>query len=226
MSVEPSLFCFDLADPLCYLAAEHALRATGAGPLQWLPVGASRLPRTSRTESFRCQAEVEAFQEDVERRAGRLGLQPLRWPARFPFDGGPAMLAATYAKEIGRTVPFAQAAFRQAFAGGHALDEEDFVLVAAAACEMHPRAVLAAMRSASTAERLAGASELAVARGVSELPAVAIGEQTLCGEQALDWILGEATRYSAAAETADIEPAGRSDGQAPAAPFSLEVRTG
>lgn len=225
MSVEPSLFCFDLADPLCYLAAEHALRAAGDGPLQWLPVGASGLPRTSRLESFRCQAEIEAFQEDVERQADRLGLQPVRWPARFPFDSGPAMLAATYAKEIGRTVPFAQAAFRQAFAGGHALDVEDFVLVAAAACEMHPRAVLAAMRSTSTAERLASASELAIDRGVSELPAVVLGEQALCGTQALDWILRQA-RSAAAAETADVEPADHSDGQTPDRPFALEVRTG
>ena len=52
------------------------------------------------------------------------------------------MRAATYAKSIGRTVPFAQAAFRQAFAGGRSLAEIDNVLIAAAACEMHPAAVL------------------------------------------------------------------------------------
>ncbi len=40
------------------------------------------------------------------------------WPADFPFDSELAMLVATYAKSIGRVVPFAQAAFRQAFAGG------------------------------------------------------------------------------------------------------------
>ncbi len=51
---------------------------------------------------------------------------------------------------IGRAVPFAQAAFRQAFAGGHSLEDSDFVLIAAAACEMHPAAVLrgAELRSA------------------------------------------------------------------------------
>jgi 2-hydroxychromene-2-carboxylate isomerase len=192
MSAEPRLFCFDLADPLCYLAAEHALRAAAEHPLEWLPVSAAGLSRTSRLESFRCRAEIDAFQEDVERQARRLDLQPLRWPARFPFDSGPAMLAATYAKEIGRTVPFAQAAFRQAFAGGHPLDDQDFVLVAAAACEMHPRAVLAAIGSAATAQRLAGATELASARGVEELPAVALDGQTLCGIAALHWILERA----------------------------------
>ena len=53
----------------------------------------------------------------------RLGLQPLRWPDPFPFDSEQALLAATYAKSIGRVVAFSLAAFRQAFAGGHALDD-------------------------------------------------------------------------------------------------------
>ena len=48
------------------------------------------------------------------------------------------MLAATYAKHIGRAVAFSLAAFRQAFAGGRDLGDEGTVLIAAAACEMHP----------------------------------------------------------------------------------------
>jgi 2-hydroxychromene-2-carboxylate isomerase len=192
MSVEPGLFCFEIADPLCYLAAERALQAARDRPLEWLPVPASSLPAGPRAGALRCQAELEAFREDVQRRAARLGLQPIRWPQPFPFEGELAMLAATYAREIGRTVPFAQAALRQAFAGGHALDREDFVLIAAAACEMHPRAVLGAARASSTAARLRAAGELAAARGVEDLPAIVTPEQTLCGERALEWILDRA----------------------------------
>ena len=62
------------------------------------------------------------------------------------------MRAATYAKQIGRTVAFALAAFRQAFAGGRALDADN-VLIAAAACEMHPAAVLKAIELRSVARR-------------------------------------------------------------------------
>ena len=58
------------------------------------------------------------------------------------------MLAATYAKQVGRTVAFSLAAFRQAFAGGRDLGDTDTVLIAAAACEMHPAAVLRAHRAA------------------------------------------------------------------------------
>ncbi len=86
--------------------------------------------------------EQEVFREEIERAAREQGLQPLKWPDPFPFDSALAMRVATYAKSIGRTVPFVQAAFRQAYAGGHSLEDPDFVLIAAAACEMHPAAVL------------------------------------------------------------------------------------
>ena len=51
------------------------------------------------------------------------------------------MLAATYAKRIGRAVAFSLAAFRQTFAGGRDLGDENTILIAGAACEMHPTAL-------------------------------------------------------------------------------------
>ena len=95
------------------------------------------------------------------------------------------MRVATYAKSIGRAVPFAQAAFRQAFAGGRALDDEDSVLIAAAACEMHPAAVLRAAQMRSVAEQLAVTSEQAARAGVRDVPAVLVGERVFHGERAL-----------------------------------------
>jgi 2-hydroxychromene-2-carboxylate isomerase len=100
------------------------------------------------------------------------------------------MLAATYAHSIGRAAAFALAAFRQAFAGGHALDQLDFVLIAAAACEMHPRAVQAALASHVIAARLQEASASAIARGASELPALLIDGRALLGEHALQRLAG------------------------------------
>jgi predicted DsbA family dithiol-disulfide isomerase len=82
------------------------------------------------------------------------------------------MLAATYAKRIGRGVAFSAAAFRQAFAGGRDLGEKETVLIAGAACEMHPSALLKAIALRSTAQALAEAGARARALGVSKLPAV------------------------------------------------------
>src|SRR4030095_11532380 len=80
----------------------------------------------------------------TERAAAECGLQPLRWPDPFPFDSLFAMRVATYAKQIGRTVAFALAASPRGFAGGRSLAEPDNVVIAGAACEMHPTAVMKA----------------------------------------------------------------------------------
>ena len=108
----------------------------------------------------------------VEGRAAELGLQPLRWPQPWPPDTRAAMLAATYAKRIGRVVAFSLAAFRQAFAGGRDLGDTDTLLIAAAACEMHPAAVLKALEQRSIAEALDRATAQARAAGIATVPAI------------------------------------------------------
>ena len=137
-------FRFDLGDPLAYVEAER-LR-TEDPSVEWVPVLAA--------PAFRCAEEIASMREDVERGAAALGLQPVRWPDPFPFDSERAMLAATYAKQIGRAVAFSLAAFRQAYAAGRPLDVDDNILIAAAACEMHPRAVLKAMETRGVREAL------------------------------------------------------------------------
>ena len=183
-------FYFDLASPLAYLAAERVLQVV-PGPLEWRPVLARELPGAETFESFRCEAETQAFRADLQRRAAELGVQPMRWPQPFPFDSDLALRVATYAKGIGRVVPFAQAAFRQAFAAGRSLADSDTVLIAAAACEMHPQAVLRGAELRTVREQLASATEEAARAGVSDVPAVlvdlrSVGNRVLVGERALE----------------------------------------
>ncbi len=171
----PAAFYFDLASPLAYLAAERVLHVLPA-PAEWTPILARELPGADTLDVFRCQSEHDVFRAELARRAEQLGLQPLRWPDPFPFDSALAMRVATYAKSIGRAVPFAQAAFRQAFAGGRSLADPDNVLIAAAACEMHPTAVLNAAEQKSVAERLVAATAQAARAGVTDVPAIVVGD--------------------------------------------------
>jgi 2-hydroxychromene-2-carboxylate isomerase len=69
-------------------------------------------------------------------------------------------------------VAFSLAAFRQAFAGGRDLSERDNVLLAAAACEIHPSAVIKGAELRGTRERLAAAEAEARAAGVRGTPAL------------------------------------------------------
>jgi 2-hydroxychromene-2-carboxylate isomerase len=158
--VEQPVFFYDLGSPECYLATEEVI-ASGRLP-EFEPVLASELA-------------VEAAQPDrktLERRALELGIQPLRWPEQWPPDTRTVMLAATYAKQIGRVVAFSLAAFRQAFAAGRNLGDEDTVLIAGAACEMHPTALLKGLALRSTEQAMGKALERARSCGVRALPAV------------------------------------------------------
>ncbi len=208
MTAPDAAFYFDLASPLAYLAAERVLHVLG-GPAEWQPVLARELgppsPGAEPFHAFRCENEEEIFRAEIERRTLEQGLQPLKWPNPFPFDSGLAMRVATYAKSIGRTVPFVQAAFRQAFAGGADLEQIDFVLIAAAACEMHPTAVLKGAELRSVREELSRATTAAAQAGVNDVPAVRIGERVFVGERAVE---DAAAHAAQATNTGDAEHAG------------------
>ena len=167
-------FYFDLASPDSYIAAERVLSVL-PGPAAWTPVAAGGLADAGAgsRDPERWWIEGRA-RERLERRARELGLQELRWPDPFPFDSTLALRVATYARQIGRVVAFAQAAFRQAFAGGHSLADEDAVLIAAAACEMHPAAVLKGAAMRSVIAELDDATAAARTSGVTAVPAVVV----------------------------------------------------
>jgi 2-hydroxychromene-2-carboxylate isomerase len=189
MSGAAPAFYFDLASPDAYLAAERVLQTLPVAT-EWIPVLARELPGAESFEAFRCAEERAIVLADYEARVEGRGLQPLRWPDPFPFDSAFAMRAATYAKSIGRVVAFSQAAFRQAFAGGRALDVEDNVLIAASACEMHPAAVLRGAATRGTIDALARATQLAAQRGVRDVPAVWTGEAVFHGDRELERAAG------------------------------------
>jgi 2-hydroxychromene-2-carboxylate isomerase len=151
------VFYYDLGSPECYLMAERIAGGELAIVPEWEPVQLG-------------EPDPEPDRELIERLASEQGLQALRWPERWPPDTRRAMLAATYAKQIGRTVAFSLAAFRQAFAGGRDLSDPDTVLIAGAACEMHPTALLKALEMRSVASALEKANARARAAGIESLP--------------------------------------------------------
>ena len=97
-----------------------------------------------------------------------------------------AMRVATFAKQTGRTVSFALAAFRQQFAAGRDLSEHDNVLIAAAACELHPNAVGKAAGTQTVKDALRTATDEAAERGVIGVPSIAVGDQVFWGDDRLD----------------------------------------
>jgi 2-hydroxychromene-2-carboxylate isomerase len=184
-----STFYFDLGSPYAYLTAERISGVFAERDLpqpEWQPVLLGGLFQRFERGSWANTPDREAGLAEVERRAASYGLPPLRWPDPFPGNSLTAMRAATYAKGAGRTVAFALAGFRQAFAGGRDLSDPENVLIAAAACELHPNAVGKAVQTASVKEALREATERAGDLGVRGVPSIAVGEQVFWGDDSLE----------------------------------------
>ena len=171
-------FFYDLGSPACYLVAER-IRAELPVVCDWEPVHAAAL---GLADGALPRPDAEELAEAIAAQ----GLLPLRLPATWPPETGLAMRVATYAKGAGKSIAFSLAAFRQAFAGGRDLGEEGTVLLAAAACEIHPAAVLKGASLRSTAAAMARAGDRARDAGVIALPAFSVAGATVCGPGALD----------------------------------------
>jgi 2-hydroxychromene-2-carboxylate isomerase len=175
-SMTGATFLYDVGSPWCWLAGERVVHVLGVVPV-WQPVLAAGLPG---------RGPEEADRPAVDAAAALQGLPPLRWPEPWPFDSDLAMRAATFAKQAGRAVAFSLAAMRQAFAGGRDLSVPDNVLIAAAACELHPRAVLKGVETATVREALDEATAAAAAAGVTELPAIVVDGRVFAGRTAVE----------------------------------------
>jgi 2-hydroxychromene-2-carboxylate isomerase len=182
-------FYFDLGSPYAYLAAERissVFEEAGAEQPEWQPILLGGLFQRFGRGSWALTSERDAGLREVERRAQAYGLPPVRWPDPFPGNMLTAMRAATFAKEIGRTVSFSLAAFRQAFAAGRDLSEPDNVFIAAASSELHPRSLQTAVARDAIKARLRDATDRAGDLGVFGVPAITVGEEVFWGDDRLE----------------------------------------
>jgi 2-hydroxychromene-2-carboxylate isomerase len=179
------VFYYDVMSPYAYLAAERIHDVLPEVPI-WQPILLGGIWQQSGSQSWAVTDRRAEGMADVERRAAERGLMPIRWPDPWPANSLYAMRAATFAQQIGRTVAFSLAAFRQAFAGGRDLSEIDNVVIAAAACELHPKAIIKAIEMQSIKDQLRDATAEAYARGVRGVPSVVVGDEVFWGDDRLE----------------------------------------
>jgi 2-hydroxychromene-2-carboxylate isomerase len=179
------VFYYDLGSPYSYLAAERVAEVLGTTPV-WRPVLLGAIFKATGRGSWANTEHRAEGMAECERRAREYGLPPIRWPEPWPGNMLLAMRAATFAERAGRVVAFSLAAFRQAFAAGRDLSEPDNVVVAAAACELHPRAVLGGIETKAVKDGLRRATDEAIERGVVGVPTVALGDELFWGDDRLE----------------------------------------
>jgi 2-hydroxychromene-2-carboxylate isomerase len=183
------VFYFDLGSPYAYLAAERISGLFTDAELEqpeWQPILLGGLfQRFGRDSWANGPGRAEGIAE-VERRAASYGLPPLVWPDPWPGNYLFAMRAATFAKQTGRTVSFALAGFRQSFAAGRDLADPENVLVAAAACELHPNALVKAAETRAVKDALREATDRAAELGVIGVPSLRVGDEVFWGDDRLE----------------------------------------
>jgi 2-hydroxychromene-2-carboxylate isomerase len=197
---QPPAFFFDVSCPLSYLTAERVERRLGE--VDWIPVDGASISCASRGESAepapapaagsadRAHADAteqsahHAVRARADARARALRL-PLVWPDRFPGQARCAQRAAAFACEIGAGAAFALAASRLAFCGGFDLEDPETLAEAAAAAGVPLDECLQAAGEAGRDEELEYAAGILRAQGVTELPAIRIGDRWFHGEAGL-----------------------------------------
>jgi 2-hydroxychromene-2-carboxylate isomerase len=187
--VSRATFYYDLGSPYAYLSAERIsglFTEAGLEQPEWQPILLGGLFRRFERGSW---AETPARAEgmaEIERRAADYGLAAIAWPKPWPGNTLVAMRVATFAKQTGRAVSFSLAAFRQAFAAGRDLTDADNVMIAGAACELHPRALLKAVETDVVKGALREATDRAGDLGVEGVPAVVVDHEVFWGDDRLE----------------------------------------
>ncbi|HEV7918178.1 MAG TPA: hypothetical protein VGO97_01260 [Solirubrobacterales bacterium] len=187
-------FYYDFGSPYSWLVAERIAHALPH--VVWQPVEQALVDDRPLWDNNRAL---------IEELAAELNLLPPRWPRDTGeldrvIDGDEiegvgthtdpsthvAMLTATFAKSIGRAIAFSQATFRQIYNAGRQVDDLDTLLLGAAACEMHPRAIIKAIETKSTITNLEQACADAREAGVTALPALGSPDGVTTGVELLD----------------------------------------
>jgi 2-hydroxychromene-2-carboxylate isomerase len=187
------VFYYDFSSPYSYLAAERIsglFAEAGADQPEWQPISFGHVVVAIGKTPWSMQPDDAnaADLEEIRRRAAERGLPEVRYPKGWPVENyslNPTR-AAVYAKESGKVVSFTLACFRQVFAAGRDMSDVDNVLLAAAACELHPNAVLKGIETKSVKEKLRAATEKAIKIGVEGIPTIAIGDQLFWGDDRLE----------------------------------------
>jgi 2-hydroxychromene-2-carboxylate isomerase len=186
-------FYYDFNSPYSYLAAERISGLFAEADLEqpeWQPISFGHIIQAIGKVPWSMQPDGPNPGDlaEVQRRADERGLPEVLYPEGWPvanYSLNP-IRAAIYAKESGRVVSFSLACFRQVFAAGRDMSDVDNVLVAAAACELHPNAVMKGIETKSVKDKLRAATDRALALGVEGIPTIAVGERLFWGDDHLE----------------------------------------
>ena len=166
---------YDFASPESYVTLERLAKSIAAYAPELTPVHGAQLDALPLPDDV-------ARRRHVEELVAQSDILPVVWPADFPeLDTTDAVTLATYAKSIGKVAVFSLSLFRQIYAAGNDPSERSTLYLAAAASEIHPRAVDQALERDRVADAAQEATEHARKAGVSSVPTLRVGTRLFTG---------------------------------------------
>ena len=156
---EPVLY-YDLGSPYAYLAFERAAEVLGVEPRPE-PILVGGIFQLRGSGSWSQTGERAGRVAEVEERAARYGLAPVRWPATWPDNTLKAMRAAVWAGRHGLVREFSRAAFRRAFAAGEDLSRVEVLIEVAGSVGLPVGDLPAAIEEPAVKEELRAATAAA-----------------------------------------------------------------
>jgi 2-hydroxychromene-2-carboxylate isomerase len=184
----PPAFLYDFNSPYAYLAAARVDEVLPVRP-RWQPVAFAFMLRAHRREPWSFdEHERELGIAECERRAKLYGLPTMRWPPGWPVQsyGLISLRAAIVADDHGLLREFSRAAFARNFVEGLGLKHLDDVGAVADRVGLDPRALRHEVVSQEVKDRLAAATEAAIAAGAVGVPTVCAVGQVFWGDDQLD----------------------------------------
>lgn len=176
---------FDLISPYAYLAVERAPRLLSREP-ELQPVLLGAIFKLRGSGSWATTASREMRMAEIEARARRYELPPVRWPPTWPSNGLQAMRAAIWAKEQGRVSEFARAVYRAQFVRGEDPAEVQLLASCAEQVGLDGRELTGAIQQPEIKDKLREATAAAWDVGVRGVPSLTVGKVVYYGDDQLE----------------------------------------
>ncbi|WP_026910311.1 DsbA family protein [Patulibacter minatonensis] len=188
MQPRPVLYV-DVGSPFAYLAAERATGVLGRAP-ELRPILLGGLFRLNGRSSW-AGGDPEprrAGMEDIEARAVRYGLPPMRWPDPWPGNYLVPMLAVQAARldDPAAGDALLLAGFRRMFVRGEDLGREEVLRAACADADLDADPLLRAATTRPVKNALREATGAAHERGVIGVPTLEVDGRLLWGDDRLE----------------------------------------
>lgn len=180
------VFYYDLSSPYAYLAA-HRIDDVLPVRAEWRPIAFGVIVRQRGKVPWSFAKDRDAHFSEISRRAAGRGLPEVRYPEGWPVENYSLapLRAALLAADQDQLRAVSRELFRTMFVEGSHLADVETVVDAAQRAGMDRYAVRDGIERPEIKQRLREQTDEAIARGVTGIPTVAIGDQLFWGDDRL-----------------------------------------